>query len=83
VSSAFRNLMERIAAEQASELVDIPAAGDTGDEPWPPGAFVVLTLDGAVKLQGRVAFTDGGWVHWAAVDGSFHATQPDSIQRFQ
>lgn len=51
------------------------------DDPWPVGAWVELTVDGAPSTFGRVDFVDDGWVHWTALDGYAHASRPDALRR--
>lgn len=76
--NAIAALLQRAVAE-LGETTAVPTS-KTSSEPFAQGSFVTLSTLGVDELAGRVGFTDDGWVYWAAVDGSFHATRRDALK---
>lgn len=73
--NAIASLLQRAVAE----IADAPKVAAI-EEPFAFGSLVKLCTTGVDELDGRVAFEDGDWIHWAAVDGSFHATKREALR---
>lgn len=72
--------MNSIASLLARATAELADAAPLGANTFELGRAVVLTTTGVDELRGRVGFVDGDWVHWAAEEGSFHATKRDALR---